>query len=213
MSTNVPRTEVRSEVESVPIASREEVPITSRRPIMSGVSMIPDRTRWGPIWAGLVMTFSIFLVLEALLFWLGGLSLKSGTSGVVVNHPWITWVLALVAFFIGGIVASSTSAVRGMIEGMLNGLLVWALATSLFAVASFFGAGVAAGTIGGLISRFLSLNTLQHAATIAPTAISDLRAAAGWALLTLVTTAVAAALGGWLGSPARVTPDDQTVTG
>jgi uncharacterized membrane protein YhaH (DUF805 family) len=86
---------------------------------------------------------------------------------------------------------------------MLNGFILWALATTLFAAVSFFGAGVAAGTIGGLVSRFLSLGTLQHVVSLAPKAVHDLRTAAGWALLTLVTTAIVAAIGGSLGSFGR----------
>lgn len=190
MNRQETETGVRNEVETVPRAAAVRAP----------APLAVDRTRWGPIWAGLVMTFSLFLVLEALLFSIGTLSLKTAGADIVVDHPWITWILAMIAFFIGGIVASATSAVRGPGVGVFAGLLLWALTTTLFAVVSFFGAGVAAGTVGGLVSRFMSLHALQHAASVSPAALRELRTASGWALLTLVTTALAAALGGILGS-------------
>lgn len=62
---------------------------------------------------------------------------------------------------------------------MLNGLPVWTLVTTLFAVVSFFGAGVVAGTVGGLVSRFISLNALQHAESVTPTMLSKVGTAAG----------------------------------
>lgn len=155
-----------------------------------------DRTRWGPIWAGFVTTISLFLIAEAFLMWLGALGLSNTASGGIgMNRPWVTWIIAVVAFFIGGLVVAMANPVRGAVANALNGFLVWALASAIMAGASVLGAGAIFGTVGALVSHVLRL-TGSHASTVTPTSVSDLKTAAGWAFWTLLSTLIAAALGG-----------------
>lgn len=180
-----------TEVETVPRGNVQEV-------VTPSPALAADRTRWGPIWAGIVTTFSVFLVLEALFFAVGGLTPTTAAT-VSIRALWVEWILALAAFLVGGIVASASASVRGPAVAMLNGFLVWALATSLLMVASLLGAGATLGAVGGLISRV----TPAHLTHITPTALHDTKTVAAWALLTLVSTAIAAAFGGWLGGFGR----------
>ncbi|MGH2447888.1 MAG: hypothetical protein ACRDFS_04715 [Chloroflexota bacterium] len=198
---------VTDQVETVPAGGA--VPASAAVPTTVATTAPPilaDRTRWGPIWAGFITTLSIFLVLEALFFAFGGLALKSiAGGGSAVNHPWIAGVLALIAFFVGGLVATATSSVRGNGIDMLNGFLVWALGTTLFVIGSLLGASVIFGTVGSLVSRFARNPGLLSSGSVAgkvPPA-SDLRTAATYAVITLVVTALAAILGGWVGGVGR----------
>jgi len=155
-----------------------------------------DRTRWGPIWAGFVTTISTFLIVEAFLLWLGALGVTSNASGgLAMNRPWVTWIIAVCAFFLGGLVTAMTSPVRGAFANFLNGLMVWGVATTLIAVVSIFGGGAVFGTVGAMVNHVLSLTGSHH---VTPGGVSDLKTASGWAFWTLLSTAIAAGLGGML---------------
>ncbi|HEX8035288.1 MAG TPA: hypothetical protein VF510_15645, partial [Ktedonobacterales bacterium] len=53
-----------------------------------------DRVRWGPIWAGLLTTFTSFLLLALLAYGLGLLT-NDGRSGTGVSgaSPWVTAII------------------------------------------------------------------------------------------------------------------------
>src|SRR6478672_10589422 len=69
----------------------------------------PDRQqlKWGPIWAGVVAAFGIFLLLSMLAIALG-LQAAPGVSGqdLGIGASIVTSVIILVAFFIGGFISS-----------------------------------------------------------------------------------------------------------
>lgn len=187
MANNVPGTTRATEVETVPRAAGTEA-VTPAPPVAVA------RTQWGPIWGGLVTTISIFLVLEALFFAVGGLTPATAAT-VSIRALWVQWVLALAAFLAGGIVASVASPVRGPAAGVLNGFLVWALTTSLILAASLFGAGATFGAVGAFIGRTVP----SHLTHVTPGALHAARTVGAWALLTLISTGIIAMIGGWLG--------------
>jgi hypothetical protein len=76
MNRSATGTDVRTEVDTVPRAAAAPL----RAPMA-------ERIRWGPIWAGLVMTFSPFLVLEALLFTIGAPSFNKLPIGRSWSPP------------------------------------------------------------------------------------------------------------------------------
>ena len=162
-----------------------------------------DRVRWGPIWAGLITALTTFLVLELLMYALGLLTVDINPGQANSTGPWVTAIVGLVAFFAGGWVAGATSALRGSSVGLLNGFLVWGLGTVLILAFSVFGAGQLFGDLGSAVSRFLALgnpNFNLQLGNIDPAQLADLvRSAAWWAFVSLAVSALACALGGWLG--------------
>jgi hypothetical protein len=162
-----------------------------------------DRVRWGPIWAGLITTFTLFLILELLLYSVGALSFQFNSGTVGVSAPWVTALVGLLAFFVGGWVAEATSAVRGTSAGLLNGFLVWGLGTVAILLLSSFGMGTFFGMLGQAVSLIvgrIAFDALGNPG-ISPDQIRELaRSAAWWAFLSMILSAIAAALGGWAGS-------------
>lgn len=158
-------------------------------------SGLRDRVGWGPIWAGLITTLPVFLILELLAYGIG-LGLTSGTV-----NAWVTGILVLIAFFIGGWVAGRTSNVRGGVAGLVTGFLVWGLGVTLILLLSLVGAGQLFGTLGQILASGTQLNP---GAGINPGNVAgDLRTAAWGGFLSLIVSAAAAMLGSWLGALGR----------
>lgn len=152
-----------------------------------------DRVRWGPIWAGLIATVPTFLVLELLAYGIG-----LGLTSSAVN-AWVTGILVLVAFFIGGWVAGRSSSVRGSSAGLVNGFLVWALGIVLIFALTLLGAGQIFGVLG---RDFVGGGA--SASGINGTSVAHMARTAAWGgFLSLVASALAAMLGSWLGSLGR----------
>ncbi|MDP9314528.1 MAG: permease [Chloroflexota bacterium] len=161
-----------------------------------------DRVRWGPIWAGLITTLTTFLVLELLMYGLGLLTVDVNPGANGTSGPWVTAIVGLVAFLAGGWIAGATAAVRGSGAGMANGFMVWGLATLMILVFSTLGLSQLFGPVGSALSGFINLSNfnMPQNVNIDPAQIADqVRTGALWATLSLVLTAVAAAVGGWLG--------------
>jgi len=162
-----------------------------------------DSARWGPIWAGLITALTTFLLLELLALGTGLLSVNLDPNSANQASGWVSAIIGLVAFFTGGSVAGMTSAVRGASTGLLNGFLVWALGTVLMLVLSALGLGQVFGAIGNLVGQ---LNLLAGGSLNVPgvnvdpqQVIGALRTGALVGFFSLLLSAVAAALGGWLG--------------
>jgi hypothetical protein len=169
-----------------------------------------DRVRWGPVWAGLLTTLTVFLLLELLAYGLGLLTSNSdGTVAASGAAPWITGVLGLIAFFVGGYLAEWSAAARGGGSGLLNGFIVWALATSLILVLSILGLGSLFGALGTAIGQFLAAGghvTTPGGVSVNGNQVANVtQSAALGAFFSLLLTAIAAALGGLVGSPGRST--------
>src|SRR5688572_11435781 len=73
-----------------------------------------DRVRWGPIWAGLLTTLSMFLLFELMAYAFGWLSLGIGDfPGSRRSDTWVAGIIGLISFFLGGLVTGATALVRG----------------------------------------------------------------------------------------------------
>jgi hypothetical protein len=80
---------------------------------------------WGGVWAGLVWTVGVMVLLSSL--WL---ALGFGGSEIDVFADNIEWWLAgtaILALLIGGVVAGWAPRARGASAGLLNGMTVWGL--------------------------------------------------------------------------------------
>lgn len=163
-----------------------------------------DRVRWGPVWAGLLTALPLFIVLELLAYALG--LLTTTTSGGTVTasgaSPWISGILGLIAFFVGGFIAERSSAARGGGAGLLNGFMVWALGTALMLVLSVLGLGTLFGALGTAVGQLITSGSrlVSTSGASASQVAQMTQTAALGAFFSMVVSAIAAALGGLLGS-------------
>jgi hypothetical protein len=177
---------------------------------------IRDKVHWGPVWAGLLTAFAVFMVVELFLYWIGALAAVAEPGGYVTggaSNSWISAIIAIAAFFIGGWVASSTATLRRVNSGMWNGLMVWSLGIVFILAFSALGFGMAFGAAGDAFSRFMVSGSgmlgsgLAAGGTSAHHLILMTRDTAGWGCLFLVLSAIAAALGGSMGNTAAMRRD------
>jgi hypothetical protein len=172
-----------------------------------------DGVRWGPIWAGLLTALTSFLLLELLFYWLGWLDLAGDSSGLT------TGILALIAFFLGGLVAGATTIWKGLFSGLLHGFLVWALGVVAFIALTFFGGSALLGSFGSL-SNDLGVGPQQVQSTTNVTnseanqVTNTAKDASGPAFWGLFLPLASSMLGGLIGSkiwPRRDDSDPETV--
>jgi hypothetical protein len=153
-----------------------------------------DQTRWGPVWAGALVVLPTFLVLQFLFFALGWLDLAVEGAAAPATRGIVSAILGIIAFFVGGLLAASASARRGMIDGALHGTLVWALG-----VVGLIGLALAGGTslLGPLaeVAGQLRVPDIPMEAVVATA-----RQSAGWAALGLGVYLGSAVLGGIAGA-------------
>ncbi len=107
-----------------------------------------DLIRWGPIFGGLFAALATLITLSIL-------GLAIGLSVFETNDPlgniglsagiWGA-VTALIAFFVGGWVASRTAAFSGPTSGILTGAMVWFVAIPLLVYLIGGGIGALTGT-------------------------------------------------------------------
>jgi hypothetical protein len=156
-----------------------------------------DRIRWGAVWTGALTTVTLYVVLQLLFFALGWLDLGnegSGTTTAVVSG-----VLALVAFFLGGMATGASALWKRANDGMVNGVVTWAATVLGLLLLAVIGGGALAG---GLADVAAQSGALQNpAAGVDPaTATAAARQSAGWTALALGLSVVAAAVGGSIGA-------------
>lgn len=161
-----------------------------------------DRVRWGPIWAGAIVALPTFIVLQSLFFALGwlDLGLEAGASGTAASI--VSGILALAAFFVGGLVAGSSAMWRSAEDGLLHGVLVWALTVVGILAFALLGGGALLGPLANIATEITNLQQLlaQDQNFDLAQALQGARQPAGWGALTLGLSAGAAALGGLVGS-------------
>ena len=98
-----------------------------------------DRIRWGPVWAGLTVVPSTYLLLQLALIAVGVVELGGDTTTDVVSSA----VAATVAFFLGGVTAGATAMWRGVDDGLLHGVVLWGVGLIALLVLSVAGSGLA----------------------------------------------------------------------
>jgi hypothetical protein len=171
-----------------------------------------DRVRWGPIWAGLITAIALFLVLTTIAVAVGAQTVATGSDaeGAGTAGGIVTGVLALVAFLIGGFVASRTAPVIGRGYGALHGFLVWALGLIVILGVAAFGLGSLFGASGELFAQYRSLGSPQPEGVDPQQVAEGIRNSSLGALVGLLLPATAATVGGWLAGRdvARVETDE-----
>jgi hypothetical protein len=147
-----------------------------------------DVVRWGPVFAGTVAALSS-LVLLSLLGAAIGLGNMAATPAGDAGMGAAIWggIATIIAFFVGGWVAASGSAVGGRFSGMLNGALVWGFTVLL----AFFMAAIGLGSL---------VAAINPPATAQPGAISTAQSVVWATFIGLVLGLAAALIGGSVGS-------------
>lgn len=180
---------------------------TGVRRVGGGEELAParrDSVRWGPIWAGLITALTTFLLLQLFAIGIGLVDVGPGSEG---GGGWVPALIGLIAFFVGGLIAGLTSAIRGPGSGLLNGFMVWALGTVLILLLSVLGLGQLFGALGNVAGQ-VGPGTLEGAAESAQGAApnvspqeaeSALRTGAIGAFFGLLFSALASMLGGVIG--------------
>lgn len=162
-----------------------------------------SRVRGGPVWAGFVVGFATWILLELALF---ALDLGALAANIVPNADnsawWWSGIAGAIAFFLGGVVAGASNTSDKVSDGMLHGITVWSLTVVVLIALSATGAGIGFGVFGDILATTPSL------ADASSSAISDAQSAAGSALLALTVALVAAALGGAIGAKIWPRKDD-----
>jgi len=128
--------------------------------INAAIATPTDRVRWGPIIAGLFAALSTLAVLTVLGVAVAGSTYDPGDSARAFGIGAGIWstISALIAFFIGGWLASRSAAVRSEGSGLLNGAMVWVVAIPLMlymimgGVGSLFHAAGSAAATGAQVA-------------------------------------------------------------
>jgi hypothetical protein len=147
----------------------------------AAVNVTPtDRVRWGPIIAGLFTALSVLALLGVLGLAVGFSSYDAGDRMRNFGIGAGVWgaVSALLAFFLGGMIAARTAAVAGRNNGALQGAMVWVVAIPLllYAVSSLLGTAARTTTAAADRAADLSLRSAEvgaQAAQAAATADPD----------------------------------------
>jgi hypothetical protein len=217
----------RSTVDTHPGAEPLEVEIPR------AFNLTRDRIHWGPIWAGLLTAFATMLVLNLLGLATGLTTVNAGTAAAEGAPPadlgrnaalW-AGLAGILAFLLGGYVASRASAVFNRGWGAMNGLMVAFLSVPLILFLASQGLGFVLGTLGSFAGAMnadpgTAANAAQSAANQAQAAAQNTspvdvartaeaaRNAAWGTLAGLLAAFGASALGGLMGTRRTVDAED-----
>ena len=167
-----------------------------------------DPITWGPIWAGVLTAFGLFL-LFSLIALAGGLALVNfDQPGAGADVPVdliasiVTGLFLVVAFFAGGFAASWSAGLIEEGRGILHGFLVWALSMVLLLLVAALGAGQIFGAAGEIFQ--FTPGSLPDV-DVNPEQLTEAAQAAAWqTVFAVVLALVAAVLGGLVGTMDQV---------
>jgi len=161
-----------------------------------------DRIRWGAIWGGLITAIATFLLLTTAAVAIGAVAVDAGAdpeTGSMASGI-ASAVIALLAFLAGGFVAGRTAGVIGRGYGALNGFLVWALGIVLILALAAMGLGSLFGASGDLFAQYRQLGSPQPEGVDPNAIVEGIRNGSIGAFVGMVLPAIAATIGGLLGS-------------
>jgi hypothetical protein len=151
-----------------------------------------DRIRWTSVWGGLVISLALYLFLQLTLVTTGIVDIgEAGQDAALWSAA-----AALIAFFVGGLVAGASAVWRDLDDGLLQGIIMWALGIVLLLMFAGLTGGIALGAVD-------TTNIFEEITAADPdieAVADDAQDAAGWALIGLTAALVAAAAGAALGA-------------
>ncbi len=169
-----------------------------------------DPITWGPIWAGVLTAFGLFLLLS-LVALAGGLALVevNGAGQPAQDLPVdligsiVTGLFLVVAFFAGGFAASWSGGLVDEGRGIFHGFLVWALAMVLLLLFAALGIGQIFGTAGQIFAG-LGPGAVPDP-NVDPQQLTEALQTAAWQTTFAIVLALASAvLGGFVGTMDQV---------
>jgi len=149
------------------------------------------------VWAGVLVTLASFVAMQLAIF-AADLFNDRGDAGT-----WLTALAALIAFFLGGLVAGASALWHNATDGLFNGIVLWALATVGLLLLAVIGGGTLLGpisTVAADLGQIQELNLQDVPADDVNDALQGARSAAGWSLLGLGLSLLASAAGGAVGA-------------
>lgn len=161
---------------------------------------------WGAVFAGTFIAFGTQLILTFLGMGigLGLLNRYTTTNFGAVGIGAGIWMLVslIISLFFGCWAASKLSGITDKMRSTLQSLVIWSffIFSTLFLMSTALGGLLS--SFAGIISRSTTIITggiAGGAPNLADIATSTLPKAALWAFFGLLLSAVAAALGGWVG--------------
>ncbi len=117
------------------------------RPVVNQVVDYHDRVRWGPIFAGIVISIAAQLVLSAFGAAIGLSAGVTGTQPDTVGIGVGIWAIIslLISLFLGGWVCASSCGPMNKKTALLHGVILWA---TTLAISSWLLASGVSGTFG-----------------------------------------------------------------
>ena len=161
-----------------------------------------DRVRWGAVWAGLVTAIATFLLLTTAAIAIGALAVDAGAdpeTGSMAGGI-ASAIIALLAFLAGGFVAGRMAGVVGRGYGAFNGFLVWALGIVLILALAAMGLGSLFGASGDLFAQYRQMGSPQPEGVDPNAVVDSIRNGSIGAFIGMLLPAIAATVGGLLGS-------------
>ncbi len=176
-----------------------------------------DLIRWGPVIAGFLAAMATLITLSVLGLAIGAATVDGTNQNLGLGSGIWAAIAALIAFFIGGLLAARTAAVGGHSNGILNGAMVWFLTIPLLVfllssgVSAFIStaAQAVAPVAGEAIGNVQVPGQPIQAPDVTPPQVTpeqleqagDTVSRGAWGtLLSLGLTAAAAIAGGYVGS-------------
>lgn len=158
---------------------------------------ISDRITGAPVWAGFAIALATWILFEVILLAVGLVAVSAGPEPAVETAAW-WWslVAAVLALFVGGLVAGAASRWRTLVDGLMQGITVWAVTVLAVLLLSAAGAGIGFGALGSLLAPG---RIAAGGITVPPGAVEAAQNAAAIATLVLLLIAAAAAAGGAVG--------------
>jgi hypothetical protein len=158
---------------------------------------------WGGVWAGLIWTIGIMVLLSSLWIALGFTG--NGVEAIANDIEWWLAGTAIFALFVGGIIAGWAPRARGGSAGVVNGMTVWGTLLTLSLVIGVPSILGGAAIVGDTLTDPAQVETGVTAATTGITLDPD---ASLWAtflvaLIGFVTAALGGVIGGMLPKPRR----------
>jgi hypothetical protein len=163
---------------------------------------LPDRVRWGAVWAGLVTAIAVFALLQLTFFATDVVSLDvNPDADEETTLPFWTGVAGGAAFLLGGLVTGASSRWRRISDGVLHGIVMWAVATVALLLVAGFAAGSLTSSLGGTLGDLADLREqIADGATLSDAEIDNARDAAANGVLLLGIMFGATVIGTVLGT-------------
>jgi len=126
-----------------------------------------DRVRWTSVIAGFFTVLATIVVLTVLGVAIGLSTVDANNpSGFALGFSIYGGIVALIAFFLGGMISARTAAVGGSSNGILNGAMVWIITIPILVYVLGNGIGSLLGTAADLTTKAATIGAVAVAPAV-----------------------------------------------